>query len=1256
MRTLFFAFLLLLAGAGLLAQSDPFTPFVPKQAAAVGLERRITPDEAGYYRVANPTALATLLAKAPLRDAAAPGPSPQLVIPAPDGTKATFQLTRYRMVTPELEATFPGYVTAFGWDVAAPHRRVVVSWTALGFHASVSGGAEGRWYVDPLYWQQTDRYQSYFTRDYPQGEDRKETCGFVPDQDVLEEMAGLTPEKAVGDCRLREYRLALACTGEYFNAVGGTESLAIAEMMNAINRVNQVFMADLSLQLTIINLPTPSNGVQLVFNNPASDPYTNDDSFAMLTENQATVDAVIGTANYDIGHVFSTNGGGVASLRSPCSSTRKARGVTGLPNPTGDPFYIDFVAHEMGHQFGADHTFNAGGAPNCDNRNASTAYEPGSGTTVMAYAGICSAADNIQASSDAYYHAASIIEIANYMELGTGASCAVSSITTNSAPAIAPLGNFTIPANTPFFLTAAGSDPDGDALTYCWEQFDLGAARTGTPTGTATTGPLFRSRAPSPEPTRYFPDLADLAAGTVSPWEVLPRVTRGMTFIVTLRDFGAAGYGCPVQRETDISVVNTGSQYAVTAPNGGESWQAGNNVSITWNVAGTSAAPISCGTVDIVLSTDGGNTFDQVLATVPNNGSTTLVAPFVTTTSARIMVRCNGNIFFDISNANFRIEQEDYDFRPISSTVLACGGVTSIGGYQFALESLQGYTGTITYSASGLPGMANVTFTPTSRVLTANVTRTVDFTLGNLGSVAPGEYVFQVITTDDGGVTTKSEDFVLTVKPPLETPVLLSPLNNGFTDATATNFAWTFVPGATRYRVVLCRNASCTSNVVFITSNTSINGDITEFITNGSGPFPWFVIAEDQTCSPIAEAQSAPFLVTYGTAPPAGNSLSASGSPLEICEGGTAETTMQVNFFTGDLVGPASLAVQSAPPGLGVSLNPTTLNNGQSATVNLTGEASLSPGDYAIIVRATDGSGATEDLELTLRILEDAITFISPTQDPEEIEMEPNMSCAEGAIFLGFNILPYSGGGVATYRLLVSTNGFDFMPVTITPNVTNNRGYCATDGQVFTYVVEAQLVSGGTVRSCVRSFIARTTVLPVEWLSFVATPVGKAAQLNWEVVQDADHAGFTVERSLEGLSDWSALAYLPRSGSDGTAAYAYNDPSVAEGNTYVYRLRQEDVDGRLAYSALRVVSFLRSGEEIEAFPNPTTGLLTLAVGEGAPQELDYRVVNALGQEVRRGRIVERQPTISLEGLPPALYHLDINGAENYRRVLRIVKR
>jgi hypothetical protein len=303
----------------------------------------------------------------------------------------------------------------------------------------------------------------------------------------------------------------------------------------------------------------------------------------------------------------------------------------------------------MGHQFGGSHTFNAN-TGSCNNTGSiANAYEPGSGVTIMAYAGICGA-DDLQPHSDPYFTFDSLGAINTYIT-GT-ATCSVNTATTNTAPTVSAGSGNTIPANTPFALTAVGSDANGDSLTYCWEERDLGASTT-VASGDNGTSPIIRSFNPSTSPTRTVPRLSTLLGGGAAFGEILPTTTRMLNWRVTVRDnrSAAGGFGTG---DRALSVVNTGSAFAVTSPNTNVTWNG--TQTVTWNVAGTTASGISCANVKISLSTDGGNTFPTVLlASTANSGSASVTLPNTSTTQARIKVEAVGNVFFDLNDADLTI-------------------------------------------------------------------------------------------------------------------------------------------------------------------------------------------------------------------------------------------------------------------------------------------------------------------------------------------------------------------------------------------------------------------------------------------------------------------------------------------------------------------------------------------------------------------------------------------------------------------------
>ena len=595
--------------------------------------------------VLDPIALEETLDRAPLEfTRAALAETAVLTLPMPDGSFARFRIVESPVMAPELAAKFPQIKTYLGRGIDDPAATLRCDWTPAGFHAQIRS-PRGSVYIDP-YWQ-GDRsfYASYYKRDLS-AEGRTFECLTAPDHRVTADTTAAAMVPRSGD-ELRTYRLACAATGEYTAFHGGTVLDGMSAIVTAINRVTGLYESELAIRMELV-----SGNADLVYTNSATDPYTNYDGYSMLGENQANITTVIGRTNYDIGHVFSTGGGGVAYLGVVCSNSYKARGVTGLPSPTGDPFYVDYVAHEMGHQFGGNHSFNGvNGSCGGGNRNWSTAYEPGSGATIMAYAGICGA-DNLQYQSDAYFHSASFDEIIDYSTAGYGNICPVITATGNDVPTVDAGPDYTIPKSTPFVLTATGSDPDGDVVTYDWEERDLGpAAALSAPDDGQI--PLFRCWDPTTDPSRTFPRLSNLLNNTTAAGERLPSKSRNMAFRVVARDNRPGGGGVATDDMT-VTVIGEAGPFYVTNPNTSEPLSGAQTV--MWYVAGTDTAPIDVDTVNILLSTDGGQTFPVVLAgNTPNDGSEPIVLPEVITASARVKVEAVGNIFFDVSNYDFAI-------------------------------------------------------------------------------------------------------------------------------------------------------------------------------------------------------------------------------------------------------------------------------------------------------------------------------------------------------------------------------------------------------------------------------------------------------------------------------------------------------------------------------------------------------------------------------------------------------------------------
>ena len=656
-------------------------------------------------------------------------------LPMPDGTLEPVRVVLSPVYDEAFAARRPDIATYSAYSPAHPSWTIRLDVTPHGFHGIILGTAEGTVFIDPYeHLGRTDRTISYLRSDYRSTVNKVFTCDVVASPAGTPRSGGL---RSFGSCERREYRLAVAATGEYTAFHGGTVALAEAAQVTTMNRVNGIFERDLAVRMNIIG-----NNDLLVYTNAATDPYTNGATGAMINENQTNVDAVIGDANYDVGHVFGTNSGGLAGLGVVCFGGNKARGVTGGPAPVGDPFDVDYVAHEFGHQFGANHTQN-----NDCNRNNATAMEVGSGSTIMSYAGIC--APNVQPQVDDHYHSISVEEMGDFIT-GFFHTCPVEIPLANNPPSILSTTStgLTIPANTPFALTATATDPDPDVLTYAWEQIDNGIA-TMPPTGASTNGPNFETLQPTISPTRYFPNLADLAAGVSPTWEVLPTVSRTMDFRLLVRD-NAAGGGCNDHADISIDVDDGSGPFVVTDPNTtGIVWTGGTTETITWSVAGTDAAPVSCTQVNILLSTDGGLTYTDTLAAgVPNSGSQSITVPGINSTTVRILVQCANGLFFDISDEDLTINTAavpaDFAWALTPTQDTACH--PSDADFTIDLTGSGGFSDPVTFSASGLPAGWNAFFTPNSVVPPATISVSVTYPFGT----ANGAYPFTIDASAPG--------------------------------------------------------------------------------------------------------------------------------------------------------------------------------------------------------------------------------------------------------------------------------------------------------------------------------------------------------------------------------------------------------------------------------------------------------------------------------------------------------------------------
>lgn len=595
----------------------------------------------------------------------------ELTLPLPDGGEVTFAQEAYDVLPADLAAKYPQIRTFKGYNPAHPVDTGRFDLGPQGFHAMFSHQGQ-MVFVDPL--RNAEGYAVYYQKD---AHSRLEEDA---DKVIGSGVSKLVRKVQVDGNARKRYTIAISAAGEYTRYHGGSTVLALAAITTLLNRVNEVYQRDVGAEFVLT-----SGNDSVIFSDPASDPFDNTDADAdrnVDVQAQAFADGDLGA--FDIGHVLNTGGGGLAGLGVLCVDAMppyyaygaKSSGMTGSSDPVGDAFFIDYVAHEIGHQFGADHTFN-GTTGSCGGGNRATgqAFEPGSGSSIMAYAGICGE-ENIQPHSDPYFHSKSIEQMRAHM--ATVSTCGTTLPLSNNAPQAAAGSDYVIPANTPFALKGAGADLDGDPLLYNWEQIDLGNESSSVATMVDDgTRPLFRFVSPTRSAERILPSLPSLLSGTLAKGEAWPTTNRDLNFRLTVRD----GQGGVASDDMKVQVINTGAAFRITSPLSGVTLTPGGSQSIAWDVAGTTVAPISCSKVDISVTQDEGVSWTTLAAGQPNNGAATVTLPANLTSSVRLKVACSDNIFFAISPLKLPLVQG-------GSNSGGGGGGGSLGLWTLALALL----------------------------------------------------------------------------------------------------------------------------------------------------------------------------------------------------------------------------------------------------------------------------------------------------------------------------------------------------------------------------------------------------------------------------------------------------------------------------------------------------------------------------------------------------------------------------------------
>ena len=732
-----------------------------------------------------------------------------IILPNANGVDEQFEIYEASNFEPELQARFPELRAFSGKGITDKYATLKMSISPTGMQAFIFRADAANECIEP-YSQDHTVYAVF------QSENNKSNLNwkcYSPDERLMTSIDNsvlqlTSTQRSGGD--LKTMRLAQSVTAEYANYFGATSASQVSLVLAAINatltRCNGVYERDLAIHLNLI-----SNTTSVIYYNTATDPYDAASTGASGSWNaqlQSTLTNVIGEANYDIGHLFGASGGGgnAGCIGCICTNGSKGSGYTSPADgiPQGDNFDIDYVVHEVGHQLGANHTFSM------TNEATNVNKEVGSGITIMGYAGITG--QDVAAHSIDMYHQASIAQIQTNLLTKT-CPVTISIAAANTAPVVALVNNYTIPKSTPFVLTGSASDVNGDALTYCWEQNDnASASQTATASvasETKATGPNWISFKPTTTPTRYFPQLSTILAGANisgpltggdagANTEALSSVGRALNFRLTVRDNSVYKSTAPVKvgqtTFTDMSVTVSAASgpFVVTSPNTAVTWLAGSSQPISWNVAGTTASPVSCTNVKISLSTDGGLSFPTVLvASTPNDGTETLVMPVVNSTTARIKIESVGNIFFDISNTNFSIATSICN-APSSITVSA---ITAVGA-TLNWASITGVLGySIQYRIIGNTAWTTTTSTTNSKILTGlTAAKNYEFQIQtNCSSISNSLYtVISNFTTLATGCSDNFEpNNTNTIAKPITTNTTIKGLINNYSDVDWYRFTTT---------------------------------------------------------------------------------------------------------------------------------------------------------------------------------------------------------------------------------------------------------------------------------------------------------------------------------------------------------------------------------------------------------------------------------------------------------------------------------